>query len=268
MGRFDEKVAVVSGGASGIGKAVCELFSRNGARVALFDVAIEAAKTVAREISRDEKGALAVPCDVTDETQVREGFDQVVRRFGRIDILHVNAGIIIKKQYVTQQTLEDWNRIISINLTGAFLTAKYGIMQMQKGKGGNVIFTASNWAFVYEAGFSSYAASKGAIVAFGRALAVDHAKDNIRVNVICPGDTNTPLMERMLQWEKEETLGGHQQMLSPELQGQLASPEEIANLVLFLASDEASAMKGSVVIIDHGQTLGYGSGLSAEQEED
>jgi len=266
MGRFDGRVVAVTGGASGIGRAVCELFLRNGAKTAILDVDIELADEVIGKIGKDGENALVVECDITDETQVKEAFNEVVRELGRIDVLHVNAGIIMKKRYITELTLEHWNRIISINLTGAFLTAKYGIIQMQKQRRGSIIFTASNWAFVHEAGFSSYAASKGAIVSFARALALDHAKDNIRINIICPGDTNTPLMQRMLQWEKEGALEGHQPMLSPELQGQVATPEEIANLVLFLASDESSAMKGSVVIIDHGQTLGYGRGLSSRNQ--
>lgn len=261
MGKFEGKVAVVTGGASGIGRAVCELFSKSGAGVGMLDLDVESAKKVADKINKKGGNVLAVKCDVTEENQVKEAFDKVIEGFQRIDILHVNAGIITRKRSIIETSFEDWNEIMSVNLTGAFLTAKYGIIQMLKQSGGNIIFTSSNWAYVYEAGFSIYAASKGGILSFGRALALDHAKDNIRINVICPGDTNTPLMERMLKWEKEETFGNHQQMLSPELQGQVATPEEIANLVLFLASDESSAMKGSVVLIDHGQTLGYGPGL-------
>ena len=251
------KVAVVTGGASGIGRAVIEAFSRNGAKVAIVDMDITSAKQTAKRL----KDALAVKCDVTSDKQTKIAFDRIVEEFGTVDILHVNAGIILKKKYIVDYSMEDWNKIISINLTGAFLTAKYGIKHMMEGHGGSIIFTSSNWAFVYEAGFCAYAASKGAIVSLARALALDHAKDNIRVNVICPGDTRTPLMDRMLKWEQEEQLEGHAQMLSPELQGRTASPEEIANLVVFLASEDSSAMKGSVVIIDNGQTLGYGPGL-------
>jgi NAD(P)-dependent dehydrogenase (short-subunit alcohol dehydrogenase family) len=258
------KVAVVTGGASGIGRAVVETFSRNGTKVAIVDMDIKLAKQLAKQLKGENKEALAVECDVTSEKQTKLAFDKIIEKFGIVDILHVNAGINIKKKYIIDCSIEDWNKIISVNLTGAFLTAKYGIMHMIEGHGGSIIFTSSNWAFVYEAGFCAYAASKGAIISFARALALDHAKDNIRVNVICPGDTRTPLMERMLKGEQEGQLEGHAQMLSPELQGQTASAEEIANLVVFLASEDSSAMKGSVIMIDHGQTLGYGPGLSGK----
>ena len=255
------KVAVVTGGASGIGRAVVETFSRNGTKVAIVDRDIKLARQLADKLKTKNKEAVAIECDVTSEKQTEKAFSMVVEEFGRVDILHVNAGIISKKKYIVDYSMEDWNKIISVNLTGAFLTAKYGIKHM-RGQGGSIIFTSSNWAFVYEAGFCAYAASKGAVLSFARALALDHAKDNIRINVICPGDTRTPLMERMLKWEQAGQLGGHAQMLSPELQGQTASAEEIANLVVFLASEDSSAMKGSVIVIDHGQTLGYGPGLS------
>jgi NAD(P)-dependent dehydrogenase (short-subunit alcohol dehydrogenase family) len=135
-----------------------------------------------------------------------------------------------------------------------FLAAKGAVTQMLKQDGGVIVFTGSNWAYVCDPGFTSYAASKGAVVAFARALALDHAKDNIRVNVVCPGNMMTPLLERQLSLEKDP-------QAALENMGQISTPQEVANLVVFLASDQASAMKGSAVIIDQGETLGYGKGL-------
>jgi NAD(P)-dependent dehydrogenase (short-subunit alcohol dehydrogenase family) len=155
---------------------------------------------------------------------------------------------------VDKMTFEQWSRMININLNGMFLVAKGAVTQMLKQDKGVIVFTGSNWAYVCDPGFTSYAASKGGVVAFARALALDHAKDNIRINVICPGNIHTPLLDRQLSLEKDP-------QSAFENMGQVSEPQEIANLVLFLASDDASAMKGSAVIIDQGETLGYGKGL-------
>ena len=254
MGKFDGKVAVVTGGASGLGRAVAEGFVQGGAKVAIFDINQPLAQEVVDGLEKRGGQALAVDCDVSDEAQVKAAFQQTVDKFGRVDILHINTGIIYAVKYITELTLEDWNRIMGINLTGAFLTAKYGITQMLTQGGGAIVFTGSNWAYVCDPGFSSYAASKAGVVALGRTLALDHAKDNIRVNVVCPGNMMTPLLEKQLSVEPDPKA-------TLEAMGQISTPQEVANLVLFLASDESSAMKGSAVIIDQGETLGYSPGL-------
>lgn len=185
---------------------------------------------------------------------MEQAFATVVATYERVDILHANAGIIDVPMTIDEMSFDSWQRIININLHGMFLAAKYGISQMLKQDKGVVVFTGSNWAYVCDPGFSSYAASKGAVVSFARALALDYAKDNIRINVVCPGNMSTPLLERQLSLEEDPEA-------ALEKMGQVSSPQEIANLVLFLASDDASAMKGSAVIIDQGETLGYGIGL-------
>ena len=171
-----------------------------------------------------------------------------------LDLLHANAGIIDIPRYIHEMTFAQWYKVININLNGMWLAAKYAITQMLKQDGGSIVFTGSNWATVCDPGFTSYAASKAAVVNLGRNLALDYAKDNIRVNVVCPGNMMTPLLERQLSTEAdpEATL---------EAMGQISQPQEIANLVAFLLSDEASAMKGSAVTIDQGETLGYRPGL-------
>lgn len=252
--RFNDKVVLVTGGASGLGRASVLSFAKEGAKIAILDIDSSNGAKVVEEIKAlGGEGALFV-CDMTNPVQVAKAFDDAVAAFGRIDIMHANAGIIDVPMTVDKMTFEQWNRMISINLNGMFLAAKGAVTQMLKQDKGVIVFTGSNWAYVCDPGFTSYAASKGGVVAFARALALDHAKDNIRINVICPGNIHTPLLDRQLSLEKDPKA-------TLENMGQVSTPQEIANLVLFLASDDASAMKGSAVIIDQGETLGYGKGL-------
>lgn len=255
MFDFTGKNVVITGGASGLGKATAQLFARTGAAVAILDIDETGGKSAAKEINDVGGTAFFLRCDVTSESNVKESFQNAKKSLGRIHIVHVNTGIIDKVRFLTDMTLEDWNRVLTVNLTGAFLTAKYAVKHMlDYGQGGNIVFTGSNWAYVCDPGFTSYAASKGGVVAFARALAQDHAKDNIRINVVCPGNMETPLLVKQLSLEKD-----------PEAvrksMGKISKPEEIAQLVLFLSCDESTAMVGSAVIIDHGETLRYGPGL-------
>ena len=254
MNRFDGKTVAVTGGASGLGKASAAMFAKEGANVAILDIDKKNGEAAVREITQAGGKAVFVVCDVTDEENVKKACNDVVEKYKSIDILHANAGIIYEPKFIRDLSFEAWKKIISINLDGMFLSAKYAVTQMLKQKGGVIVFTGSNWANVCDPGFSSYAASKGAVVSFARALALDHARDNIRINVICPGNMLTPLLERQLSTEKDP-----ESVL--ENMGQVSTPQEVANLVLFLASSESSAMKGSAVIIDQGETLGYGKGL-------
>lgn len=256
--RFKNKIVVVTGGASGLGFASAKSFASEGATVAIFDVDKQMGPKAVEEIERDGGKAVFIPCDLTDGDQVQAAYDEVVNQFKKVDVLLANAGIIDEPMTINDMSIEQWKRVMNINLDGMFLAAKGAITQMLKQDGGTIVFTGSNWAYVCDPGFTSYAASKGGVVAFARALALDHAKDNIRINVVCPGNMMTPLLERQLSLESdpEATL---------EEMGQISQPQEIANLVLFLASDEASAMKGSAVIIDQGETLGYGKGLRVQK---
>lgn len=256
--RFKDKVVVVTGGASGLGFASAKSFALEGAEVAIFDVDKKRGPEAVDEIKKEGGKAIFVPCDLTNPDQVQAAYDEVVKQYNRVDILFANAGIIDAPMTIDEMTFEQWSRVININLHGMFLAAKGAVTQMLKQDGGVIVFTGSNWAYVCDPGFTSYAASKGAVVTFARALALDHAKDNIRINVVCPGNMMTPLLERQLSLEPdpEATL---------DAMGQISTPQEIANLVLFLASDEASAMKGSAVIIDQGETLGYGKGLRVQK---
>ena len=256
---FKEKLAAVTGAASGLGKASAATLARGGATVAIFDIDKTAGEKAAAGITAAGPGkAKFFHCDVTNEKSVQAAFAGAVGEFGGLDILHVNAGIIDAVRFLPDTTMADWNRTIAINLTGAFITAKYGVIEMLKKKQGVIVFTGSNWAYVCDPGFTAYAASKGGVVAFARALALDHAKDNIRINVVCPGNIHTPLLDRQLSAEPDPA-GALKKM------GRVSKPQEIANLVAFLASDLSSAMKGSAVIIDQGETLGYGPGLEVAE---
>lgn len=256
--RFSGKNVVVTGGASGLGKASATTFLKDGAKnVFIFDIDEKGGKAAEQELSHYGR-AVFVKCDVTSEASVKTAYESVIADCGSVDILHSNAGIITKPKTVDQMSFDEWNRMISINLNGMFLAAKYAVTQMLKQPGGVIVFTGSNWAYVCDPGFTSYAASKGGVVAFARALALDHAKDNIRINVVCPGNIHSPLLDKQLSEEADPEA-------ALAAMGQVSTPQEIANLVAFLASDEASAMKGSAVIIDQGETLGYGIGLKSQK---
>lgn len=255
MFDFTGKVAAVTGGASGLGKATATMFAKGGAKVAILDIDEKNGPAAAAEISKIGPGeARYFYCDVTKEDTVKKAFADVVAAFGKLDNLHANTGIIDPVRYITETSLEQWNHTIGINLTGMFLAAKYAIPEMLKNKAGNIVFTGSNWAYVCDPGFITYAAAKGGVVAFARALALDHAKDNIRINVVCPGNIHTPLLDRQLSTEPDPEA-------ALKKMGKISRPEEIANLVAFLASDMSSAMRGSSVVIDQGETLQYGPGL-------
>lgn len=202
MRKLNEKIAIVTGGASGLGRSVSEKFAENGAKVAILDINLELGKKVADEINKKGGNAIAVKCDVTNEKIVDEAFATVLEKYKRIDIAHINAGIIDKCRFINETSFDDWRKIISVNLDGVFLTARNTIKQMLKQGGGTIVFTGSNWAYVCDPGFTSYAASKGGVVSFARALALDHAKDNIRINLVCPGNMYTPLLEEQLSLEK------------------------------------------------------------------
>ena len=256
--KFDKKIVVVTGGASGLGKASAKTFLQRGAeKVFIFDIDTEGGKAAEQEL-QEYGAAQFVPCDVSSEESVKAAYEAAVADSGRVDIVHANAGIITKPKFIQDMSFEEWNRVLSINLNGQFLVAKYAVTQMLKQDGGVIVFTGSNWAYVCDPGFTSYAASKGGVVSFAKALALDHAKDNIRINVVCPGNIHSPLLDKQLSDEPDPEA-------ALAAMGQVSTPQEIANLVVFLASDEASAMKGSAVIIDQGETLGYGIGLKSEK---
>lgn len=244
--RLKGKVAIVTGGASGIGQATAELMAAEGARVLVADYS-EAGAEVAAAIRARGYEAAFFHVDVSAEVKVQAMVDKAMDLWQRLDIMVANAGIG-STGAAEHLSLEDWNRMIGINLTGVFLCGKHAIPAMRKNGGGAIINTASILGHVGFAGASSYTAAKAGVVNLTRTLAIEHAKENIRVNVICPGFIATPMVTANLT---DEALKG---IAALHPVGRLGRPEEVANAILFLASDEASFITGTSLLVDGGYT--------------
>lgn len=239
---FQDQVVIVTGGASGMGAASARLFAKQGAKVVIVDRQEALAQQVAAEIQ-----GLALSGDISDSSFCNRSVTQTLDTFGRLDVLVNAAGIIVRAK--GEDTSDDaWNRIMAVNVSGTFFMCRAAIKAMKpKGKGAIVNF-GSIWGDLGAAGVAAYCASKGAVHNLTRALALDHAKDGIRINAVCPGEVNTP----MLQSERTEPVTPEllQRLADTVPLGRLADPKEIAQMVVFLASDKASYMAGSLVLVD------------------
>jgi NAD(P)-dependent dehydrogenase (short-subunit alcohol dehydrogenase family) len=251
MGRLDGKICVITGAGGGMGREAALLFSEEGAQVCVADVNLEAAQTTASE-ARD---AFAQQVDVADEASVKAMMDATVERYGGIDVLYNNAGISPNDDAsVLDTSVDAWDRVQAVNTKGVFLCCKHGIPRLQQRGGGSVINVASFVAILGAATSQiSYTASKGAVLSMTRELAVQFARENIRVNALCPGPVETPLLLSIFgddpaALERRRT---HWPM------GRLAKPREIVNGALFLASDESSYVTGSTFLVDGGLTAAY-----------
>jgi NAD(P)-dependent dehydrogenase (short-subunit alcohol dehydrogenase family) len=242
-GRLEGKVAVVTGAAGGIGAATVAAFQREGAQVVGVDL-MEAAP-----------GDLALAVDVTDESAVQQMYAQVAEHFGRIDVLFNNAGISPDDDTsVLDTTLEAWQRVQDVNLKSVFLCCKYGIPHLLAGGGGSVINTASFVAVLGAATSQiSYTASKGGVLALSRELGVEFARRGVRVNALCPGPVDTPLLQEL--FAKDPARAARRLVHVP--MGRFGTAQEIANGVLFLASDESSFMTASTFLVDGGISGAY-----------
>ena len=247
---LEKKVAIVVGAANGIGRATSLAFAAAGASVVCADVEDAGAKTIAAEIEKSGAHALPVHLDVTDGASCRAAVAAAVERFGGLDVLMYGAADSDKAATVLELDEATWNRVISINLTGAFLMVKAAIPAMITRGGGSVILIASQLGRVASPGRAPYCATKGALIQLAKVLAADHAAQGIRANTISPGAIAT---RRMLRRYKD--MDEAQQKMGPKhLLNRIGRPEEIARAALYLASDASSFMTGSDLLVDGGYT--------------
>ncbi|WP_408956275.1 SDR family NAD(P)-dependent oxidoreductase [Natroniella sp. ANB-PHB2] len=244
--RLKERVAIITGGASGIGEATVREMVKEGAKVIIADIDDEKGQKLAEELNQKEKNTVYCHVDITNEEEIKTMVEKAKDEFGGLDILFSNAGIG-DRTISDKLSLEKWQKVIDINLTGVFLSVKHAISVMKMDGGGSIINCASILGHVGRAQMASYTASKGGVVNLTRSLAVEYAKDGIRVNSVCPGYINTPLIDGL----EEEALN---HLISLHPMRRLGEPEEIAKVTTFLASDDASFITGANLLVDGGYT--------------
>ncbi len=248
--QLENKRAIVTGGAGGIGRATALVFAEEGARVAVVDLDAEGAAAVAGAIVNGGGEALALTADVSAEADIRRVVDETAAEFGGIDVVFNNAGIV-RRATAIDTTVEEWDRVFGVNVRSIFLMAKYAVPVMADDGGGSIINTGSGWGLTGGANALSYCASKGAVVNMTRALAIDHGPQGVRVNSVNPGDTNTG----MLRDEARQLSADEASFLAESADrplGRMGEPEEIAAAVVWLASDASSYVTGSALVVDGG----------------
>jgi len=248
--KLKGKVAIITGAKSGIGLATAIRLADEGAKVVVADV--KSAHEEVSELVKRGAEALFVQVDVSNGEQVAALVERTLVVFSRIDVLVNNAGIELTKK-ITETTEAEWEHLMNVNLKGVFLCSKAAIPIMHRNGGGVIVNVASELGLVGGSEIAAYSASKGGVVQLTKAMAIDHADEGIRVNCVAPGPVSTPLLEAIIENlskpEKER-----QSIVSKTLLKRLARPEEIANVIAFMASDESSYMTGSVVVVDGGWT--------------
>lgn len=252
--KLDGKVAVITGAASGIGRAGALEFGKQGARVVAVDINGPGAEAAASEIVTGGGTAIAVACDVSEPRAVERLAARTIDVFGRVDVLFNNAAIQISKT-VEDTTLEEWNRQMAVNVGGIFLCSKYFLPHLRAARGAIINMSSVNGFFV-EPMCAAYCATKGAIIALTKAMAIDHGREGVRVNCICPGYIDAGLawgyFEAQPDPQKARAAAGSLHAL-----GRIGRPEEVARVAVFLASEDASFVTGSAYVVDGG----FGSGL-------
>ena len=248
--RLKDKVAIITGAASGIGKATAKLFAEHGAKVVVADIDKDGGSQTVTQIQNGGNEAIFVETDVTLKVNTEKMVAQTVETYGKLDILFNNAGIAMRLP-VAELPEEDWHRCLDVNLTGVFLCAKAAIPAMLKNGGGSIINMSSIYGVVGADVRAAYVASKGGVTNLTRGMALDYAENNIRVNCICPGFVETPLVAGVIKTPEE-----YQALADKHPMRRLGQPEEIAYGALYLASDESAFVTGIALPIDGGYTAG------------
>jgi len=254
--RLKDKVAVVTGAASGIGEQIARTFSRAGARLVIADLDIGGAELVAAQLNRDGGNAIAVAMDVTSEVQVDAGMGRAVEVFGRIDVLVSNAGIQIVAP-LEELAFDDWKRLLAIHLDGAFLTTRAALRQMYKQGGGTIIYMGSVHSKEASLLKAPYVTAKHGLIGFAKAVAKEGARHGVRANVICPGFVKTALVDKQIP-EQANRLGISEAavirdvMLRETVDGEFTTLHDVAEAALFFASFESNALTGQSLVVSHG----------------
>jgi NAD(P)-dependent dehydrogenase (short-subunit alcohol dehydrogenase family) len=252
------RTAIVTGSSSGIGKAIAERYGREGATVyVVADKNVDGGEATAATIREAGGKATFVQCDVSDPEQFKALIDRAAEETGRLDVLVNNAGTGAGRK-AEGTTVEDFNRVLSVNLAGPFYGAKFAIPHMRALGGGAIINVSSVYGLIGAPGVTAYAASKGGLIMMTKQMAVDYAHENIRINCICPGFVDTDLGGRraaMPPEQRAEAQAARERRAALQPIGRQAQPEEMAGLALYLASDEASFMHGSVIAADGGESI-------------
>ncbi len=252
MARLAGKVALITGGGTGIGRACALLFSSEGARVGVVGRRREPLEAVAGEISAAGGQALAIPCDVSRAADVERGIRLVVERFGRLDVVVNNAGALLVAT-AEKTSEEDWDRVLAINLKGTFLVSRAALPELRRAGGGSIVNIGSVLGLVGMRERAAYAASKGGVTTLTKAMALDHAHEGIRVNCICPAIIETELVQQVFLSQPDPEAVRRVRRDQIPL-GRMGQPEDVARLALFLASDESTWLTGAALPLDGGYT--------------
>jgi NAD(P)-dependent dehydrogenase (short-subunit alcohol dehydrogenase family) len=254
MGRVDGKVAIVTGGSKGIGKATCQVLAREGAKVAITDIVDDEGKQLADEIGNSSGVAKYWHLNVADEKEVEKVYGEVAEEFGGIDIVVNNAGIAGANKLTHELTEDEWNKVMNVNVNGVFFCTKHAIPYMRKRGAGSIINLSSIYGIISSRDIPPYHASKGAVRLMTKTDALLYAGDKIRVNSVHPGFIWTPLVEQLAEETTGDVQGFRRQLDERHPIGHVGEPNDIAYGILYLASDEAKFLTGTELVIDGGYT--------------